>query len=209
MKITWATRITILRILLVFPFISFMLKINAQNLSESGQNAMRYTAIVLFMIMAVSDGIDGYLARRKNQITRLGSFLDPVADKLLIVSACLLLASKKAHVGNFLLPSTVVVFIIGKDLLLIIGFIIVYFLTSRFLIAPVFMGKLATTIQLVMVGGILVAPEVSSFFPGWIWFLRLSWWSAAGTAILATFIYILRGSRYIEQFEMINSTREV
>ena len=79
MKITWATRITILRILLVFPFISFMLKINAQNLSESGQNAMRYTAIVLFMIMAVSDGIDGYLARRKNQITRLGSFLDPVA----------------------------------------------------------------------------------------------------------------------------------
>jgi cardiolipin synthase len=209
MKITWATRITILRILLVFPFVSFMLKINSLNLSESNQNAMRYAAIGLFILMAVSDGVDGYLARRKEQITRLGSFLDPIADKLLITSACLLLASNKAHVSSFLLPSTVVVFIIGKDLLLLVGFIIVYFLTSRFLIAPVFIGKLATTIQYIMVAGILIAPEVSALLPGWIWFLRLSWWSAAGTAILATFIYILRGNRYIEQYELINSTREV
>ena len=207
MKITWATRITILRILLVFPFVSFMLKINAHELGEKGQNAMRYFAIALFILMAISDGIDGFLARSRNQITRLGSFLDPIADKLLITCACLLLASKKAHVSDFLLPSTVVVFIIGKDLLLLIGFIIVYFLTSRFLIAPVFVGKLATTVQLVMVASILVAPEVSNYFPGWIWFLRFVWWSAAGTAILATFVYILKGSRYIEQYEQINLSR--
>ena len=209
MKITWATRITILRILLVFPFVSFMLKINAHELGPKGQNAMRYFAIALFIIMAISDGIDGYLARKKNQITRLGAFLDPIADKLLITCACLLLASQKAHVNNFWLPSTVVVFIIGKDLLLLIGFVIVYFLTSRFLIAPVFAGKLATTVQLVMVAAILIAPEVSLVFSGWIWFLRFAWWSAAGTSILATFVYILKGSRYIEQYEQINLSRDV
>ncbi len=209
MKITWATRITILRILLVFPFVSFMLKINAYNPGENGRNTMRYIAIALFMIMAISDGIDGYLARRRNQITRLGSFLDPLADKLLITCACLLLASKKAHVNDFLLPSTVVVFIIGKDLLILTGFLIVYFLTNRFLIAPVFIGKLATTIQLVMVAGILIGPEVSALVPGWIWFLRFCWWSAAGTAILATLVYIFKGSRYIEQYEQMNSSREL
>jgi hypothetical protein len=51
------------------------------------------------------------------------------------------------------------------------------------------------------VAGILIAPEVSGALAGWIWFLRVLWWSAAGTAILATLIYIRRGSRYIEQYE--------
>ncbi len=87
--------------------------------------------------MAVSDGLDGYLARTKKQITKLGIFLDPVADKLLITSACLLLSSQRGKVAEeFLLPPTVVVLIIGKDLLLVLGFIIVYFLTSQLLVAP-------------------------------------------------------------------------
>jgi phosphatidylglycerophosphate synthase len=65
----------------------------------------------------------------------------------------------------------------------------------------VFIGKLATTLQLSMVAGILIAPEVSGVLSGWIWFLRVLWWSAAGTAILTTLIYIRNGSRYIEEYE--------
>ena len=187
MKLNWATRITMVRILLVVPFVGFMLKINDASLSNTTQNAMRHASIIIFLIMAVSDGIDGYMARKRNQITKLGGFLDPVTDK--------------GHVPGFLLPTTVVVLIIGKDLLLIIGFVIVYFMTSHFLIAPAFVGKLATALQLSMVAGILIAPEASAVLPGWIWFLRFLWWSAAGTAILATLIYIRNGSRYIEEYE--------
>jgi len=200
-KLNWATRITIFRILLIIPFVSFMLKINDPDLSDAAQNVMRYVSIFLFLIMAVSDGVDGYLARRKNQITKLGTFLDPIADKLLITCACLLLASPRAQVKNFPLPPTVVVLIIGKDLFLLIGFVIVYLITSKIHIAPVFIGKLATTLQLSMVAGILIGPEVSRLLPGWIWFLRILWWSAAATAILATLIYIRDGSRYIEAYE--------
>ncbi len=201
MKLSWASRITILRILLIIPFVSFMLKINDPALSPGVRNAMRYVSIVIFLVMAVSDVIDGYLARRKKQITKLGAFLDPLADKLLMTCACLLLASQRGHVGGFLLPPTVVVLIIGKDLFLLIGFTIVYFITSQIRIAPVFIGKLATTLQLSMVAGILIAPEISGVLSGWIWFLRVLWWSAAGTAILTTLIYIRNGSRYIEQYE--------
>jgi len=200
-KLNWATRITIFRILLIIPFVSFMLKINDPALSETIRNVVRYVSILLFLVMAVSDGVDGYLARRKNQITKLGAFLDPIADKLLITCACLLLASQRGQVEHFLLPPTVVVLIIGKDLYLLIGFVIVYLITSKIHIAPVFVGKLATTLQLSMVAGILIGPEVSGILPGWIWFLRLLWWSAAGTAILVTLIYTRDGSRYIEAYE--------
>ena len=201
MKLNWANRITILRILLIVPFVSCMLKINDAELTEAMRDAMRYVAIVIFLTMAVSDGIDGYLARTKKQITRLGAFLDPLADKLLMTSACLLLSSQRAQVDGFLLPPTVVVLIIGKDLFLLIGFVTVYFITSQIRIVPVLVGKIATTLQLSMVGAILIAPEVCRFVPGWIWFLRVLWWSAAGTAILATLIYIRKGSRYIEEYE--------
>ena len=208
MKLSWATRITILRILLIVPFVSFMLKTNDAALGDNARIAMRYVSIVIFLTMAVSDGIDGYLARRKHQATKLGAFLDPIADKLLITCACLLLASQRGHVEGFLLPPTVVVLIIGKDLFLLIGFSIVYLITSRIHIAPVFIGKLATALQLSMVAGILIAPEVSIVLGGWIWFLRTLWWSAAGTAILATLIYIRNGSRYIEEYEQASASGE-
>ena len=202
MRLSWASRITILRILLIVPFVSCMLKINdTEQLNEAMRVAMRYVATVIFLVMAFSDAVDGYLARRTNRITKLGAFLDPVADKLLITSACLLLISQRGHVEGVLLPTTVVVLIIGKDLLLLIGFLIVYFITSQFLVAPVLIGKIANNLQLTMIGAILIAPEVYRFFPRWIWVLGVLWWSAAGTAILATLIYIRNGTRYIEEYE--------
>ena len=113
MKLNWANRITILRILLIIPFVSCMLKINDVSLNETMQNVMRYVSLFIFLVMAVSDVIDGYLARSKGQVTRLGSFLDPTADKLLMTCACLLLTSARAGIEGFLLPPTVVVLIIG------------------------------------------------------------------------------------------------
>jgi CDP-diacylglycerol--glycerol-3-phosphate 3-phosphatidyltransferase len=201
MKLSWATRITLLRILLIIPFISCMLHIHDPDLSPTRQAWMRYLAIIIYLGMAISDGLDGYLARTRRQVTRLGTFLDPVADKLLITSACLLLASTQTEVSGFRIPVTVVVLIIAKDLLLILGFVIVYMTTSQVWIQPVFVGKAATALQLTMVAAVLIGPEMSQLIPGWIWFLRVLWWGAAASAVLATLVYIRNGSRYIEEYE--------
>ncbi len=201
MLLNWANRITILRILLIVPFVSCMLKINDPALSEAARSVMRYASVFIFFVMVGSDVLDGYLARSKGQVTRLGTFLDPTADKLLMMCACLLLSSHRAGVDGFLLPPTVVVLIIGKDLFLLIGFIIIYFISSQSYIATVLSGKIATGLQLLMVAAILLSPEICRFVPGWIWVLRVLWWSAAGTAIWATFIYIRNGSRYIAAYE--------
>jgi len=208
MKLTWANRITILRILLIAPFVSCMLQMNDLSLSEHLRFVVRYAAVAIFFLMAISDGLDGFLARRNGQATKLGTFLDPIADKLLITSTCLLLASRHAGVNGFLLPPTVVVLIVGKDILLLIGFVIIYFLTGKVRIVPVLAGKVSTALQLAMVAAILIAPEVTSVLPAWIWFLRVLWWSAGGAAVVAALVYIRMGSKFIEQFEQTNNRPE-
>ncbi len=201
MKFTWATRITLFRILLIVPFVMLMLNINDIQYPQSQRHLFRYAATAIFLVMAFGDGIDGYLARRKKQVTKLGAFLDPLADKLLMTCACLLLASKRAMVPGFQMPIEVVVIIIAKDMFLLIGFFVVFMFTHEVHVLPVRIGKVATALQLVMVGTVLLAPEMSKFIPYYIWVLRVLWWSAAGTAILATAIYIRSGSGYIEEAE--------
>lgn len=201
MKFTLATKITILRIILIVPFVVFMLNVNDPNLSDLRHNLCRYTAAAIFLIMAVSDGVDGYLARKKNQKTKLGAFLDPTADKLLMTCACLLLASERAHIPGFRLPVEVIVIIIGKDMFLLIGFLVVYMFSQQVHIIPIKIGKLATGLQLTMVTAILLAPEISFVIGFWIWVLRVLWWSAAATAIIATALYIRAGSSLIEDAE--------
>ena len=197
MTLNSANRITIIRILLIVPFVICMLKDNDPSIGK----LMRYIALVLFFVMAFSDAYDGYVARKKNQITKLGSFLDPMADKILMACACVLLSVEKTDVHGFQLPPTVVVLIIGKDMFLLLGFLILYFLTLQVKIFPAYIGRIATVLQLSMVAAILMAPEVSKALPGWIWFVKFLWWSSAATAIIATLIYIRAGTRYIEQFE--------
>ena len=197
MKLTWANQITILRILLIAPFVICMLKADQTYAGK----AMRYIALVIFLFMCISDALDGYMARIKKQVTTLGSFLDPMADKLLMMCACILLASNKTAINGFVLPSTVVVLIIGKDVLLLLGFIVVYFITSHIRIVPVFLGKVGTVLQLSMVAAMLIAPEIMLVFSGWTYLIKFLWYAVSACAILVTLIYIRTGIRYIEQFE--------
>jgi CDP-diacylglycerol--glycerol-3-phosphate 3-phosphatidyltransferase len=197
MRLNHANRITILRILLIVPFVICMLKIHHPTMGTP----LRYLSLALLLVMAFSDAYDGYVARKKKQTTPLGSFLDPMADKLLMACACVLLSIEKTAVSGFQLPPTVAVLIIAKDLFLLIGFVILHFLTFQVRPTPALVGRIATVLQLTMVGAILIAPEISKVLTGWIWFLRFLWWSASGTAIVTTLIYIRVGTRYIEEFE--------
>jgi CDP-diacylglycerol--glycerol-3-phosphate 3-phosphatidyltransferase len=198
MIFTLANLITILRILLVFPFVICLLKMNN---SENG-DIFRMLSLGIFIFMAISDAVDGYLARRKNQATTLGAFLDPVADKLMITCAGLILAVPQTAVEGFKLPIGVMVLIIGKDLLLLLGFAVTYFMTGSIHIRPVWAGKLSTLLQIVTVASILTGPELIKVIPVWRYMTSAIWWSTAGCAILATFIYIYRGIRYIETLDV-------
>jgi cardiolipin synthase len=197
MIMTLANDITIARILLIAPFVICMIKIH----QTAPNPAMRYAAIALFIVMCISDVLDGYFARVRKQATSLGAFLDPLADKLLMTCSCVLLSVPKTAINGFTLPPTVVVLIIGKDILLLLGFIVMHLITSHVHVEPITAGKAGAFCQLSMVAAILIAPDIFPHFPQWIWVMRFFWWSAAVLAVIVTLVYIRGGIRYIDEFE--------
>lgn len=164
MFLTLANLVTIFRILLVGPFVMCLLKAADPAFSV----LMRWTALGFFFVMAVSDALDGYLARVRHQATSLGAFLDPLADKLMITCASIILAIPDTSVAGFRLPLTVVVLIVGKDLLLLMGFVVTYFLTGHVHIQPVWAGKACTFFQICMVLSILLGPELAAAAGFWV-----------------------------------------
>lgn len=125
--------LTILRILLVAPIVVLIVK-------------ERYaSAMVLFAVAGISDGLDGYLAKRNGWITRLGSFLDPLADKALLVCSYVSLG------WNGLLPLWLVALVLGRDLLILAGAGAFHYLIGRFDAEPTLVSKTNTFAQIVLV----------------------------------------------------------
>jgi CDP-diacylglycerol--glycerol-3-phosphate 3-phosphatidyltransferase len=142
---TTANKITILRVLLIPFFI-----IQVLYYVETGGEWHRLEAIMTFGIAAVSDGLDGYIARHYNQRSQLGAILDPMADKLLLVSAILLLSFD--HQGRLpQAPLWLVGTIVGRDVLLLIGALVIHYSCGAVMVRPIFIGKLATVLQMVCV----------------------------------------------------------
>ena len=193
-KLSWPNRVTVTRILLIVPFVLLLLY---QNLPGYDFWA-RYLALGIFVVMAFSDALDGYLARRTGQRSRLGYFLDPLADKLLVTVACILLAVESTAVTNAVLPGWVVVIIIGKDILWLAGVLVIHFITGRLAIVPSSLGRACTFAQLAMVMGTLLFPDLSGLWAAGAWWLtRVLWWSAAGLAMLTLADYTRIAIRHL------------
>jgi cardiolipin synthase len=196
MFLTLANQITILRVLLIFPFVICLL---STGHPQHG-NWIRSGAILFFVVMAIGDALDGYMARKQKQVTALGAFLDPMADKLMITCASIILCAPQTAIEGFALPLTVVVLIIGKDILLLLGFIITFLLTSQVHVRPVWVGKVSTFLQIIMVFSILIGPETARWVTAWPAITAAICWLTGFCAMVATFVYIYRGIRYIEEF---------
>ena len=101
--------------------------------------------LALFAVASISDGVDGFLARRFNWISRFGSILDPIADKLLLVTVFLLL------IFTGYLPTWLAFIVIGRDLVILAGAATYHILFGEYEFAPTFLGKCSTTFQFVLV----------------------------------------------------------
>ncbi|RMG54527.1 MAG: CDP-alcohol phosphatidyltransferase family protein [Gammaproteobacteria bacterium] len=113
-------------------------------------------ALVLFALAGLSDGLDGWLARRHGWRSRLGAFLDPLADKTLMTTTTLLLG------WQHMLPWWLVAIIIGRDLIILAGAAAFHLLTQRLEMQPSLLSKFNTVVQIVLVVAVLWHHGVAS-----------------------------------------------
>jgi cardiolipin synthase (CMP-forming) len=142
---TTANKVTIIRILLVPFFIVQVLYYRG-----SGDELNRLLALLAFAVAAISDGVDGYIARRYNQRSELGAILDPLADKLLLVSGAILLSLDNPPYLDRI-PLWFVATILSRDAIILLGSAIIYYLCGKVVVRARLVGKAATVLQMITV----------------------------------------------------------
>ena len=159
--ISLPTKITFIRIILT-PIIIFLILIHHEKIQEFGlKSSQTYWILTLFSIAIISDIVDGYLSRKFNLITRLGSFLDPIADKILIISTTLVLTY--VDCGNPL-PIYYTSLIVARESIQISGAISIGIISGDITIKHHWTGKIATFLQILMVYCSLALESVSFCF---------------------------------------------
>lgn len=167
---TTANKVTILRILLIPFFV-----VEVLYYVETGNEVHHLLAILSFAITAILDGVDGYIARRYNQKSELGAILDPLADKLLLVSGIVALSFNHGpYLGQ--IPLWLTGTIIGRDFLILIGMVVIQLTVGKVAVRPRVIGKCATVLQMAVVIWILLKWD-QTLSPVWLKYLM------AGAAI--------------------------
>jgi len=139
--------ITLARLLLV-PVLILVLK-----------NENYQLALLIFLIAGISDALDGYIAKKYNFVSHFGAVLDPVADKLLLVSAYIMLAI----IGQ--VPFWLVLAIVTRDLFIVGGYMVVTSLMGTVTMSPSLLSKLNTLMQILLVIAILAEKAAGQDYP--------------------------------------------
>jgi cardiolipin synthase len=141
--------LTFLRILLIAPFAGALM------------NASYRLALFIFLLAAVTDACDGFLARYFNWRSRFGAIADPLADKALLVTAYLVLTITSVF------PLWLFLLVLGRDLFIVCGALAYHYLVGRFNIQPSVPGKLNTFVQIVVILAVIIL--LADFpMPGWV-----------------------------------------
>lgn len=170
--------ISIIRAILVLPIALLLLE-------ESWVNA----AILIF-IAGISDGIDGYLARKFHWQSELGAILDPLADKLLIVIIFIVLAYRG------IIPVWLTGLVVGRDLIILTGAMLYRWLTQNLEIKPLFISKVNTALQILFVLLLLYHLTIQAL-P--LVVLHMSEWLVAAAAIVSGISYVIYWTGYYKK----------
>ena len=174
--------ITLIRIALIPCFVALLLRYR-----ESGGEALRWWAVAAFAAAMASDGLDGMIARLKNRKTLLGSYLDPLADKLLLLAAVVVLSVRMGRLAK--LPSWFPVLVISRDVLIALGSLLVHMLTGSLTPRPSAAGKCATLLQMTTVVWVLCGwPHLAVFL-----------YAASAFTVISGVGYLIDGLRILQR----------
>lgn len=142
-------------------------------------------ALGIFMLGVLSDAVDGYIARKAKQQSKAGLILDPLGDKLLLMTAfiCLTLINK----FPLKFPLWVTLIVISRDVIILLGALVVYLVKQNIAVFPTRWGKLTTTFQML---------AVITLLSQW-GFARIFWWVAVFFTVISGIDYVMRGFKIL------------
>jgi cardiolipin synthase len=191
---SWPNRITMLRLLLVPVFILLVL-------SAADAAMYRYAAFALAVVIGACDAADGIIARRTGSVTKIGSILDPLADKALMISALVTLSLPgilSADQPDLRLPYWVSVTLVSRDLFVLVGTGVVFLLVGMFQATPSGIGKAATVMQFTLIAAMLASPDLLRAFPRATWTgLNVLWGLTVALGVLSWLGYVRTGSKLL------------
>ena len=160
---TTANKITIVRIAMIPLFVLMAIYYGESIQHGAPLEWQRYTAIVIFLVAAASDGLDGYVARRYKQRSALGAILDPIADKGLLLSAIITLSISNwsevnPEYGKF--PAWFPVLVITRDAVILFGSAVLHILNGKVRVRPSWTGKVATVLQMAAIAWVMLQMHV-------------------------------------------------
>ena len=161
--------ISVFRMLLVLPVVWALL------------NQQHIMALLLFAVAGLSDALDGFLAKQFRWESRLGSILDPLADKLLLMSSYLALAWIE------FIPFWLVAVVIGRDLLIVLGGVAFHYLLGRFEMEPSRMSKVNTFVQIIFVLAVVFYHGDFAFTP---WIIEVLAYIVSATTLISGADYV-------------------
>ena len=171
----FANKISTFRILSVPFFIASLIYYSASR------DYLRIVALIIFLLGVISDAVDGYIARKSRQQSKAGLVLDPLGDKLLLMSAFICLSLDREFQLKF--PLWVTLIVISRDMIIMLGTVVIYMVKQRIDIYPTRWGKLTTTFQMLAVIAVLL-----QFGPAYIF-----WWLAVFFTLISGADYVMRG----------------
>jgi cardiolipin synthase len=156
---TTANKITIVRIAMIPLFVLMAIYYGESIQRGSPLEWQRYTAIVIFLVAAASDGLDGYVARHYKQRSALGAILDPIADKGLLLSGIITLSisnwsETEPDYGKF--PAWFPVLVITRDVVILVGSAVLQLLIGKVKVKPNWTGKVATVCQMCAIAWVML-----------------------------------------------------
>jgi cardiolipin synthase (CMP-forming) len=191
MPLSLANRITLLRLFCIPFFVLLLIYYDRGARNGDGHETLRIVASIIFIATFLSDALDGYIARTRNQITRLGTIIDPLADKALLLSGLVLLSYSSVNTYQVHLPIWFVWLVICRDIMLVAGAVVIHVITGAVTVKPRISGKLTTFFQTFLIAWVMLnLPGVA--FP----------WILGAAALLTTISgvqYFLDG---IHQFDI-------
>ncbi len=146
-------------------------------------------AAAIFIIAVLSDGLDGYIARRRGERTELGALLDPIADKLLLISAFVCFSMASGLPEYLRLPLYVPVVIISRDVIMGLGCLIIYITRGELEIKPTRLGKITTFFQMLTIGALLFQFR----------YAPILWNTTIAFTVVSGLDYIAKGSKLLNE----------